>query len=65
MTNREKFAEQILDIACNGDSIAVNKVTSEPIACYELECKDYEYSLERYNRIIETVKRGGKNEERS
>lgn len=40
MTNREKFAEQILDIACNGDSIAVNKVTSEPIACYELECKD-------------------------
>lgn len=31
MTNREKFAEQILDIACNGNSIAVNKVTSEPM----------------------------------
>ena len=31
MTNREKFAEQILDIACNGGSIAVNKVTSEPM----------------------------------
>lgn len=40
MTNREKFAEQILDIACGGSKIAVNKVTSEPIACYELECKD-------------------------
>lgn len=26
MTNREKFAEQILDIACSGDAIAVNKV---------------------------------------
>lgn len=40
MTNREKFVEQILDIACSGSKIAVNKVTSEPIACYELECKD-------------------------
>lgn len=36
MTNREKFAEQILDIACGGSKIAVNKATLEPIACYEL-----------------------------
>ena len=27
MTNREKFAEQILDIACNNDTIAVDKAT--------------------------------------
>lgn len=27
MTNREKFAEQILDIACNGNWMAVNKAT--------------------------------------
>lgn len=40
MTNREKFAEQILDIACNGDSIAVNKVTSEPIACHGTACEE-------------------------
>lgn len=40
MTNREKFAEQILDIACSNDAIAVNKATLEPIACVELECKD-------------------------
>lgn len=39
MTNREKFAEQILDIACNGGSIAVNKVTSEPMRCYGTACK--------------------------
>lgn len=25
MTNREKFAEQILDIACGGSRMAVNK----------------------------------------
>lgn len=40
MTNREKLAEQILDIACSGNSLAVNKTTLEPIACYELDCKD-------------------------
>lgn len=40
MTNREKFAEQILDIACNNDTIAVDKATLEPIACDELKCED-------------------------
>ena len=38
MTNREKFAEQILDIACGGSKIAVNKATLEPTACRELAC---------------------------
>ena len=40
MTNREKFAEQILDIACKGDSIPVNKVTSEPMRCHGTTCKE-------------------------
>lgn len=40
MTNREKFAEKILDIACNGGSIAVNKVTSEPMRCHGTACKE-------------------------
>lgn len=40
MTNREKFAEQILDIACNNHTIAVNKATLEPTECRELSCKD-------------------------
>ena len=40
MTNREKFAEQILDIACSNDTIAVDKATLEPIACGKSECKD-------------------------
>lgn len=45
MTNREKFAEQILDIACGGSKIAVNKTTLEPIACYKLACKDCLFSF--------------------
>ena len=40
MTNREKFAEQILDIACSGSRLAVGKATLEPIACSSLECRD-------------------------
>lgn len=40
MTNREKFAEQILDIACGGSKIAVDKATLEPAPCYELACGD-------------------------
>lgn len=48
MTNREKFAEQILDIACGGSKIAVDKATLEPIACYELECKDCLFNTHSY-----------------
>lgn len=40
MTNREKFAEKILDIACSGSKIAVNKTTLEPIACNKIMCTD-------------------------
>lgn len=40
MTNREKFAEQILDIACGSDLIAVNKVTLEPIRCRGTACEE-------------------------
>ena len=46
MTNREKFAEQILDIACNGDSIAVNKLTSEPMRCQGTACEECLFNFE-------------------
>lgn len=39
MTNREKFAEQILDVACGGSKLAVDKATLEPTMCRKLECK--------------------------
>jgi hypothetical protein len=51
MTNREKFAEQILDIACSGSKIAVNKATSEPIACYKLACGNCLFSFSDANCI--------------
>lgn len=48
MTNREKFAEQILDIACGGSKIAFDKATLEPISCYKLECKNCLFHTNSY-----------------
>lgn len=39
MTNRERFAEQILNIACSGRLLAVEKSTLEPIACENTNCE--------------------------
>lgn len=40
MKNREKFAEQIIDIAIQRHRIAVNLTSGEPCACEETECFD-------------------------
>lgn len=40
MTNREKFAEQILDIACSSNKIAVDKKTMKPVSCNDIRCED-------------------------
>lgn len=39
MTNREKYAEQIIDIAVTG-SLAVEKATGKPCDCGRFKCKD-------------------------
>ena len=40
MTNREKYAEQILDIACGGDYVAVRKKDIKPDWCKNIECHE-------------------------
>ncbi len=41
MTNREYYKEKILDIACNGGSISIDKMTGELFECTEeLKCED-------------------------
>lgn len=39
MTNREKYAEQILDIACSGTRIAVEKNVMGPVPCKDIPCE--------------------------
>ena len=48
MTNREKFAEKILDIACGGSKIAVSKATLEPTACRKLACGECLFNTHGY-----------------
>ena len=33
MKNKEKYAKEIVEIACSGDALAVSKVTGKPISC--------------------------------
>ena len=39
MKNREKFAKEILDIACEGQNIGINRFTNKPHSCNSLECQ--------------------------
>lgn len=39
MTNREKYAEQILDIACSGYKVAIDKNTMKPVPCKDISCQ--------------------------
>ena len=50
MLNREKYAKEILDIACKGDKIAVRngKMTS----CDNLLCKDCDFGYSNCNEKI-------------
>lgn len=38
MKNKEKFAKEIIDIACNGRDVAVCKSTGKPIDCVDIVC---------------------------
>lgn len=40
MTNREKYAEEILDIACAGNNVAFDKRAMKLINCDDLNCDD-------------------------
>lgn len=38
MKNKEKFAKEIVELACNDSDIAVSKATGNPIDCSIIEC---------------------------
>lgn len=38
MKNKEKFAKEIFDIACRGDSIAITVSNNEIVPCGSIEC---------------------------
>ena len=40
MTNKEKYGNEILDIACTGDRVAMRKSDNVIVGCRKLECLD-------------------------
>ena len=40
MKNKEKYAKEIVEIACSGDVLAVSKVTGKPISCKNTSCEN-------------------------
>ena len=38
MKNKEKYEKEIVEIACNAHSVAVNKITGKPEKCVSLGC---------------------------
>lgn len=40
MKNKEKYAKEIIEIACSGNDVAVCKSTGKPIDCYDIECDE-------------------------
>ena len=45
MTNREKNAEEILDIACKGGRIAIKKGTGKLCDCNDILCRECEFGI--------------------
>lgn len=48
MKNKEKYASEIIEIACSGNVVAVSKVTGKPICCENNSCED----CDRYNDFL-------------
>lgn len=44
MTNKEKYAKEILDIACTGDTVAMSKSDNVIVGCRKLKCLDCAFS---------------------
>lgn len=38
MKNKEKFKKEIVELACDGNDVAVRKSTGKPIDCDDIEC---------------------------
>lgn len=39
MKNKDKYREKIIEVALNGDGLAVDKDTKQPMPCYPNRCK--------------------------
>ena len=59
MKNKEKFKDEIVNIICCGDNIAVNKKTYLPTACSDIKCSNCLFYGEKLHCVDSLVKWSG------
>lgn len=45
MKNKEKYAKEIVELACNGRNVAVCKSTGKPIDCIDIVCSKCSFAV--------------------
>lgn len=45
MKNKEKYAKEIVELACNGRNVAVCKSTGKPIDCVDIVCSKCSFAV--------------------
>lgn len=48
MENKEKYAKEIVEIACSGSEIAMNTTTMKLAACFSIDCENCYFSKYNY-----------------
>ena len=57
MKNKEKFAKEIFDIACRGDSIAITIANNEIVPCESIECEKCIFKVREYEECSDKIKK--------
>ena len=57
MKNKEKFAKEIFDIACRGDSIAITIANNEIVPCESIECGKCIFKVKEYEECSGKIKK--------
>lgn len=52
MTNKEKYAKEILDIACKGGSLAMT-MEGELTTCYKIDCDACKFGSDECDKVIQ------------
>ena len=62
MTNKEKYAKEILDIACAGDNVAMRKSDNVVVGCKNLKCSDCAFNPNRKGYCNDMVEKWANSE---
>lgn len=62
MKNKEKFEKELIEIACNGKVVAVNKETGVPVKCGIISCSECRFCIDDICKSKELTKQWAESE---